>query len=219
MDSVICLVDALHFIPTAAEEEAVHRQVAIADVVLLNKAGDQEPGILEKTRQQIRRLNPNCEIMETRYAGIGGRKLLDRFDYRPDHVQSFTMDVFREDLAAEPEPGYAGAEPGHMNRRKAGKHHITSYSFRMDGTFDAEKFSCWIEYFLYINQANLFRLKGILNFDRNPHRMILQSVRSSYLLEDGDYWDAGEDRENRMVFIGKDLPCREIREALESLMI
>jgi G3E family GTPase len=49
--------------------------------------------------------------------------------------------------------------------------------------------------------------------------MILQSVRSSYLLEDGDYWSIDENRDNRMVFIGRDLPVREIKEALESLMI
>ena len=34
-----------------------------------------------------------------------------------------------------------------------------------------------------------------------------------------EYRDALEDRENRIVFIGKDLPRKEIAEALESLMV
>ncbi|MCK4749614.1 MAG: GTP-binding protein, partial [Bacteroidales bacterium] len=99
------------------------------------------------------------------------------------------------------------------------KHVISSHSFRLPGVFDLEKFSYWMEYFLYINQSVMFRAKGILSFDGNPHKMILQSVRSSYLLEDGDYWEAEEERLNRIVFIGKDLNHLEIREALENLMV
>ena len=49
--------------------------------------------------------------------------------------------------------------------------------------------------------------------------MILQSVRSSHQLEDGDYWSVDEERDNRLVFIGRDLPVKDIKEALESLMV
>ena len=47
--------------------------------------------------------------------------------------------------------------------------------------------------------------------------MILQSVRSSYLLDDGDFWGVNEKRNNRIMIIGKDLKYDDILEALVSL--
>ena len=203
MDSVICLADALHFLSSEKEQSEVRPQIAMADLVLLNKAGDQKPGILQEIRETIRTINPYGEILETNFAEIKGAHVLDRYAYGSERVQAFTLDAFRSGSRNLP----------------SGKHVISSYSFRLPGAFDLEKFSYWMEYFLYINQSIVFRIKGILNFEGSPHKMILQSVRGSYLLEDGDYWTGGEERENRMVFIGKDLPSREIKEALESLMV
>ena len=75
-----------------------------------------------------------------------------------------------------------------------------------------------MEYFLSINQASILRIKGILSFMDNPQKMILQSVRSSYQLDGGDFWDINEKRMNRMVMIGRNLAYKDILEALNSLM-
>ena len=57
----------------------------------------------------------------------------------------------------------------------------------------------------------------IINID-NPRKMILQSVRNSYLLDGGDFWEIGEERMNRMVMIGREMDYNDIREALNSLI-
>jgi len=212
MDSVICLADALNYLTAAKEQEEVHRQIALADMVILNKAGEQQPDVLQEIRSRIQSLNPYCDIIETSFADISGHEILDRFVYRSDRVQSFTLDIFKTETVQEPAEKHSAGSNQVI-------HTISTNCFSMQGAFDIEKFSYWIEYFLYINQSTVFRIKGILNFNGIPHKMILQSVRSSYLLEDGDYWEAGEKRENRMVFIGKNLPYSDIREALESLMV
>ena len=215
VDSVICLSDALHFLSALKEQEVIPRQVALADLVLLNKAGDQQPGVMNEIRQEIRRMNPHCVILETSYADIRGQQVLDRFEYAAQKVQSFTLDVFRQDEAGEAPAHYAAPPAGRAEKEA---HNVSSRSFRFGGEFDLEKFSCWMEYFLYINQSSVFRVKGILNFSGNPQKMILQSVRGSYTLEDGDYWETGEDRENRLIFIGEKIPYDETMEALESLL-
>jgi len=212
MDSVICLADALNYLTAAKEQEEVHRQIAIADLVILNKAGEQKPDVLQEIRSRIQSLNPYCVVIETSFADIRGHEILDRFAYRTDRVQSHTLDIFKTETLQEPAENY-------FSEHTQCLHTISSNCIRLQGAFDIDKFSYWMEYFLYINQPTVFRIKGILNFDGIPHKMILQSVRSSYLLEDGEYWVAGEKRENRMVFIGKNLPYSEIREALESLMV
>ena len=119
------------------QEEEIHRQVAIADMMLLNKAGGVDEESLSGYHQ----------------SGQGS------------HL-----------LARDPRQG----------------HSIFSYSFHFPGDFDIERFPYWIEYFLYIDQANVFRIKGILSFAGNPQKMILQTVRSSYQFEDWEFWNAGE---------------------------
>lgn len=209
MDSVICMVDALHFEPVFEEQEEAGRQVAIADTLLLNKAGEQDEAALQQLTAAIRSINPHCRIIKTSYADAGEQGLLDCRAYDTSRIQSYTLDVFTDGKVEEPAPG-----GGTMQTQ----HSISAKSYSLPGALDPEKFTTWIEYFLYINQSAVFRAKGILNFSGNPQKMILQSVRSSWLLEEGDYWDPGEERINRIVFAGKSLNGTEIREALENLM-
>jgi len=215
MDSVICLVDALHFKHCLKQQEEVHRQVAMADLLLLNKAGDADNKSLSDILEILHSMNPHAEIIQTDHAGIRNHSILDRQAYRTDRVGSFTLDP----EALDPSGCHRTVEGNQLLvQDPRPDHSITSYSFRFPGDFDIEKFSYWIEYFLYINQANIFRIKGILSFADNPQKMIFQTVRSSYLLEDWEFWEVGEERINRLIFIGKEIPHAEIREALESLM-
>lgn len=209
MDGVICLVDAIHFEDSLRQQEEVRRQVAMADLILLNKAGDTAQQSILRTIEILQEMNPHAEIIPAKYASTADHRILDRYAYRPDRIGSFTLD-----LKARDHPGH---RPGQDVPSRT-DHSLSSHSFIFPGNFDLEKFSYWIEYFLYINQANVFRIKGILSFAGNPQKMILQSVRNSYLLEDWEFWKVGEERINRLIFIGKDMPFSDIREALESLM-
>lgn len=217
MDSVICLVDALYFEPSFRQQEEVHRQVAIADLILLNKAAEADGKSLSDIMEILQTVNPQAEIIQTDHAEIRNHRVLDRQAYRKDRVGSYSLSL---------NPTSLGKYGYHQNDQ-AGQwlvqeprpdHSIASFSFQFPGNFDLERFSYWMEYFLYINQANIFRIKGILSFADNPQKMILQTVRSSYLLEDWEFWEIGEERVNRLIFIGKDIPYTDIREALESLM-
>lgn len=197
MDSVICLIDALHFKQSFNQQEEVHRQVAISDLMILNKAGEADEKSLSYTMGVLQSINPHAEIIQTDYAEIGDKCLLDRQAYHSEKVGSLTFIPSALDQA---------------------DHSIASHSFQFPGNFDMDRFSYWMEYFLYINQANIFRIKGILSFADTPQKMILQTVRSSYLLEDWEFWKVGEERVNQLIFIGKEIPYGNIREALESLM-
>jgi G3E family GTPase len=215
LDSVICLVDALHFIHDFKQQEEMRRQVAMADLILLNKAGHADKKSLSFTREILHTMNPYAGIMQTDHAYIRNHRLLDRYAYRTDRVAKFTLDPEAFDRS-----GYQqkGPENHQLVRDPRPDHSVSSHSLMFPGDFDIERFSYWIEYFLYINQANIFRIKGILSFAGNPQKMILQTVRGSYMLEDWEFWEAGEERINRLIFLGKDIPFADIREALESLM-
>jgi G3E family GTPase len=215
MDGVICLVDALHFIQSKKQQEEVHRQVAMADLILLNKAEDVDLSSLKDTLEALQTMNPHARIIQTDHADIRNCHLLDNQSYRADRVGSLTMNPEAQDQSGSPHKDHESYLLARDPRRD---HSISSYSFQFQGDFDIERFSYWMEYFLYINQANIFRIKGILSFAGNPQKMILQSVRSSYLLEEWDFWEMGEERINRLIFIGKEIPYADILEALDSLM-
>lgn len=91
MDSVICLVDALYFKQSFRQQEEVHRQIAMADLVLLNKAGDVDEKSLTVTRINLQSLNPYVEIIQTNHADIRHRQLLGRYAYRADHIASYRL--------------------------------------------------------------------------------------------------------------------------------
>ena len=194
MDSVICLVDAIHFEASLQDREEVLKQVTISDILLLNKVDGADPESLERINNQLRKLNPHNRIIRTTHAQVNEPDILNARAYMSDRIEAFTLE------------------------KGVDVHSISSYTYVFEGDFDLERFSFWIEYFLFINQSSIFRVKGILSFCDNPRRMILQSIRSSYRLEEGAPWMPAEKRINRLVSMGKDLAGNEINEALESLM-
>lgn len=215
MDSVICLVDALHFKNCFKQQEEVHRQVAMSDLMLLNKAGDVDEKSLSESREVLQSLNPHAKIIQTDHADIRNHSLLNRQAYRTDRVG-----IFPRDPEALDPSGYHRMNKGNqlLVRDPRPDHSISSHSFQFPGDSDMDRFSYWIEYFLYINQTNILRIKGILRFSDNPQKMILQTVRSSYLLEEWEFWEMGKERINRLIFIGKEISYADIRDALKNLI-
>ena len=51
----------------------------------------------------------------------------------------------------------------------------------------------------------VYRIKGIIHVHNYPNRVILQSVRTSFVLTEGSPWAPGEVRESNLVFIGRGL--------------
>ena len=200
MDSVICLVDTLNFSTSLKEGHEAREQVCMSDLILLNKVDLASPEMIRESREYIERLNPHASIMEGSFAVSEGDGLLDTYTYQTESVARYALDISGS--------GNSGAK----------RHEMGTHSYIFPGDFDIEKFSFWIEYFLSINQTSILRMKGILSFSGNPHKMVLQSVRNSFLLDDGDFWAPDQERINRLVITGRDLDFDEIGEALKSLM-
>jgi G3E family GTPase len=71
---------------------------------------------------------------------------------------------------------------------------------------DPSKFFRWIEYIVQAYGTDILRMKGILSFEDDDDRYVVQSV---HMLMEGNHqraWKAGETRLSRLVFIGRNLP-------------
>ena len=67
-----------------------------------------------------------------------------------------------------------------------------------------------------VEGPNILRCKGILAFKDDPQRFVFQGV---HMILDGDpqrEWKPDETRDSRIVFIGRNLPEKEIRSGFES---
>ena len=61
-------------------------------------------------------------------------------------------------------------------------------------------------------------MKGIICIKNEPQKMIFQSVKGYFTLEEGNYWN-DTPRENKIVLIGKNINKEEIENSLKQLLV
>ena len=86
---------------------------------------------------------------------------------------------------------------------------VSSISLRA-GEIDPKKFFPCIQALTQEEGPNILRLKGIIAFDNDPDRYVVQGV---HMIIEGDHqraWREGEKRESRLVFIGRNLDREEL---------
>ncbi|MCR5454851.1 MAG: GTP-binding protein, partial [Bacteroidales bacterium] len=224
VDSVICLADAQTYEESAEEQPEVHRQLAVADIIILNKIEDVTPEYGEHIKKLIRSVNPTATLYCTSHAKIDNIDILDTFAYSAENVEKLVVDFknatpLKFDMMNfnDNAPSFA-ANP--QNKHNDAFHHsIVSEGFTIEGDLDEKLFVDWLQGVLQYNSASVFRVKGIISFVGRQKKYILQSVRQYFFLEEGDFWEDDEKRYTKLVFIGKKLSREAIEEYLESFVI
>jgi G3E family GTPase len=193
LDAVVTVADAKWLTERLKDAPEAKNQIAFADVILLNKVDLVTPAELDEVEARIRAINPQARIHRTQNCAIPIAEVLDRSAFDLDRIM-------------EVEPDFL--EPGHHH------HHdddMVSFSFRA-GEVDPDKFMPWISELTQQEGPNILRCKGIVAFPQEPKRFVFQGV---HMILDGDLsrdWRADEKRESRVVFIGRDLNEKAIRE-------
>lgn len=100
------------------------------------------------------------------------------------------------------------AEEGLEHAHETG---VTSVGIVEERPVDGDLLSAWLGHLLQARGNDIFRMKGIFHVEGNPHRFIFQGVHMLFEGKPDRPWRPGERRENRFVFIGRNLD----RAALE----
>lgn len=216
IDSVICLTDALNLEDMLGLEPEARKQIALSDIILLNKIESIHKNKILELKKLISGINPMAEIIETSYAFTNGTPLLHKFAYSQRHIENSTLSFKSLEMDHDFIPG---AYDSVLQKGMAHRHDIFAESFVFDECFDEELFNIWMSSFLYFNQNTLYRVKGVLNFRNNGKRNIFQAVKGSYLCEEGSLWQDGEPRFSKIVFIGKYLDRSELEKNLQKLFV
>jgi G3E family GTPase len=188
LDSIITVVDAKHLLGEIERAHEAQEQLAFADTVILNKTDLVSAEEIRAVEERIRRLNPFAAILHANRCDVDIAALLDR--------RAFDLDRILE------------VEPDFLDEVHDHEHddHVTSISLVEHTPIDPLKFFRWIEYIVQAYGTDILRMKGIMSFDDDDDRYVVQAV---HMLMEGDHqrpWKPDEQRVSRLVLIGRDLP-------------
>ncbi|MEZ5784947.1 MAG: GTP-binding protein [Xanthobacteraceae bacterium] len=202
LDSVVTMVDALHFLDQVDEAHEAQEQIAFADVIVINKTDLVDAPAVEKIESKIRSLNKFARIHHAVKATVPLDQVLDRGSFDLKRL----LDV----------------EPGFLEENPADHEHdarIVSISLHSDQPLEPEKFSKWMREFIMKRGVNVLRSKGILSLKGQDRRYVFQGV---HMVMDSDWgmpWAVDEPRSSRLVFIGRDLDPAELENAFRNCAV
>ncbi|AMM18012.1 cobalamin biosynthesis protein CobW [Burkholderia sp. PAMC 28687] len=195
LESVVTVVDGHHF-GQQLNDEIVREQVAFADVIVINKIDLIDQPALQQLKLQIRALNPTASITTASHSRVAADSLLG--------VRRFSL------------PALLELEPDLLDENAHDHEHdvsIQSCALIETGALDPDRFNRWINQLVQERGQQLMRMKGVLHFASEPRQFHFHSVHMLLEARPGRVWRADETRENKFVFIGRDLDMPRLREA------
>jgi G3E family GTPase len=197
LDAIVTVVDAKHIGLHLEDAPEAREQIAFGDVILVNKV-DLVPGAeADRLEARIRSINRLARIHRTVRSEISLDKVLG--------VGAF--DLSRK---LEIDPALLSGDGGHHDPS------IRSLALREEGPLDGRKLNAWLGTLLKTRGGDIFRMKGIVQVRGETRRVVFQGVHMMFDGRPDRPWEPGEDRTNRLVFIGRSLPETELREALRN---
>ena len=216
LDGVVTVVDAKHVARHWGDME-VKRQLAFADVILLNKTDLVDEATLKQVEHKIAHMNPTAQRFRTQRGQVAVENLLNLQRFSLERLQELEPTWFPESetvplTQVDAHEHDEQCDHDHHDHAPGHHHHdesISSVGLTVEGELDAEKVNEFFQRLLATHGEDLFRMKGILSLRHHPNRFIFQGVHMTLDSGDGKPW--GEvPRSSKAVFIGRDLPKEQI---------
>eukprot|EP00912_Choanoflagellata_sp_UC4_P001032 UC4_evm3s638 len=206
LDGIITLVDAKHVEqhldeekPEGAENEAVE-QVAFADRLIVNKTDLVNEEDLVRVEARLRSINQFAPIYRTTQSSLSVENVLN--------IRAFDVNQI---LAMDPE--FLDTDAEHVHDQT-----VTSLSITQPGEVHMSLVNEWVSDTLRTKGQNIFRMKGVLAMSGAPLKFVYQAV---HMIFDGRYdepWGDNEPRENKLVFIGKNLDHDDLKKGFKACL-
>jgi len=161
---------------------------------VINKTDLVSADELAAVEARIRKVNPLAAIEHAERCDLPLDLVLGRDAFNLQHV-------------LEVEPNFLTEDHAHDHDEEIG-----SVSLVSEVPLNEKAFSTWIRQVTQTFGTDILRMKGIIAFKDDPERFVVQGV---HMLLEGDYqrpWKADEQRQSRLVFIGRDLPEQLLRD-------
>jgi len=214
LDAVVTVADAKWLSQRLRDAPEAKNQIAFADVIVLNKTDLVTPAELREVEARIRAINPYATLHRATRCDVAIADVLERRAFDLDRI----LDIEPEFLEVDDHEHDHSHGHDHHHDQDHGhglKHYhdedMQSISARLAGDVDPDKFMPWINRLTQERGLDILRCKGIVAFKGDPKRFVFQGV---HMMLDGEpqrEWKAGETRESKVVFIGRNLDEAAIR--------
>lgn len=183
LNGTVCLVDAMHFQEQNPGFEQ-QKQIMLSDLIILNKISTTHPDQLLLIRKKLAALNKTALVIETDYGLTDASQL---YILQPRLQDEFIRKI-RKPFYSEPD---------------ASEFH--SFTIRFGNYINESRFREWFSYFASLHRSNIYRIKGIVNFEDSPFLGIVQAVGGTTSITEGSVVNPYEPLENVLVFVGKEI--------------
>ncbi|XP_061585330.1 zinc-regulated GTPase metalloprotein activator 1 [Cololabis saira] len=202
LDGIVTVIDAKYGRQQLIEEKAdglineAARQIAVADVTIINKTDLVTEEELNQVRDTVRSINGLVRIIETK------RSMVDLSDVLDLH----SFDIKDGETLAEKIQLMKPTKP-HLDKS------ILTVTFEVVGDLSEDALNSFIQDLLWEKKFRnkegepmiIIRLKGLVSFAGKAHQVMLQGVHELYELNETSQLWKESPRTNRLVFIGRKL--------------
>jgi G3E family GTPase len=195
LDAIVTMVDSKHAPAQLDEHHEAQEQVGFADRLLLTKTDLVPASDVQSLRARLARMNPRARIAEAHHGRADIGDLLD--------IRGFNLNAI---LEIEPE---FLTDVTHEHDDD-----VTSFVFRESRPLDLERIEEFLSAIVQTYGAQLMRYKGVLNIQGVDQRVVLQGVHMLMGSDAGAPWKKGEQRDSKLVFIGRDMPRSLLEQGL-----
>ena len=198
LDGIVTLVDAVNA-ERHLRETIAQAQVGFADRILLSKTDLASPEQIEALRERLARINRRAPVGVVEHGRVDLTELLD--------IRGFNLNAEVAVTPALRPLAPVGQSPDR----------IRTLVLQSDGPLDMARLSAFMDDLLERHGNALLRYKGVLNVAGDERRLVFQGVLRLYGFDWDEPWAEGEPRQSVLVFIGDDLPEKEIRAGFAQL--
>ena len=217
LDAIITVVDARHAMDQLDRHEEAQRQVGFADKILLSKTDLVTPAEIEVLKTRLARMNPRAPIGQLAFGQAALDEVLDLRGFNLHEKLELDADFLRTE---EEEHDHVHDE--HCAHDHHHAHHtdgIAAFVFRSDRAFDSARLDYFLASLVNVYGPRMLRYKGVLWMDGGERRVVFQGVHQIMGSDVGSKWAPGEQRCNKMVFIGLNLPKDVFLTGLEQCLV
>jgi G3E family GTPase len=215
LDGVVTLVDAVHGAGQLETQPEAHKQVALADLILVTKTDLVDPAAVGALDAELRALNAGAVIRPATMGEIEPAELIG-LGLASARASERTLSFLGERLDA-PQPPDDASAPAYLGARLGPGHdrRIQTLSLRFERPFTWASFSAALDMVIRLRGPDLLRVKGIVNVEGSP--VVVQGVQ--HVMHPPvtlDRWPSGDVR-TRLVFITRNIPEAAIRGMFDAV--
>uniref|UniRef100_A0A1A8ILT6 COBW domain containing n=1 Tax=Nothobranchius kuhntae TaxID=321403 RepID=A0A1A8ILT6_NOTKU len=216
LDGIVTVIDAKYGLQQLNEDKAnglvneAARQIALADLTIINKTDLVNKEELNQVRDTVRSINGLVKIVETQRARVDLSEVLDLHSF--DSMDGAKL-AEKLELAKPMGP--------HLDKS------ILTVTFEMAGELSEDALNAFIQDLLWEKKfcnkdgepMTVIRLKGVVSFVGKAHQVMVQGVHELYEFNETPHLWEENLHVNRLVFIGRNLDKDVLQDLFVSTVV